>query len=320
MLESIVPSLRRLQLEFDRGARETGDLDYVRAQFALDACTCADQNLDNEILEGIGAGIVHVASKLSDRGVICQTDIWAPDPDEGWAGTYWYIGRSGDQGNPMELFDELSQSLLRLIAASPATPAWTSDEPYFADVHNAGLSWTSMLRKLAESGELPAIFYEGGQVYVNLMSYPPGVRNGSMSFGSPYSSYLLTFKNPSDKVIERFTKIAASKSHCLFLRPRCFRASVYAIDVLVSYIEKGKSITAGQMQIEVEKSVSRRDQGEDFKPADWFTRNTKIPAPRLRQAAKVDRKGRTVRAKMIDGIKCYSVADARRHWPDDMEN
>lgn len=60
------------------------------------------------------------------------------------------------------------------------------------------------------------------------------------------------------------------------------------------------------------------DDAVDWKPADWFTRNTKVRAPRLRQAAKAGRKTRRVRSKVIDGIKHYSAVDARRHWPDDM--
>lgn len=56
----------------------------------------------------------------------------------------------------------------------------------------------------------------------------------------------------------------------------------------------------------------------DWKPAAWFTRNTNVKAPRLRQATSAGRKVRRVRSQVIDGVKHYSVADARRHWPDDM--
>lgn len=55
---------------------------------------------------------------------------------------------------------------------------------------------------------------------------------------------------------------------------------------------------------------------EQYKSAHWFTLNTKIPSSRLRMAA--GRKGKRVRTEVIDGVVCYSLADAQRWWPEDM--
>lgn len=53
----------------------------------------------------------------------------------------------------------------------------------------------------------------------------------------------------------------------------------------------------------------------EFRPATWFPKGM---ADRLRQAASKKRKTKRVRTKRIDGVVCYSVADARRWWPDDV--
>ena len=55
----------------------------------------------------------------------------------------------------------------------------------------------------------------------------------------------------------------------------------------------------------------------EYRPANWF--NNKIAA-RLRMAAQKTRKTKRVRTRTIDGVKCYSVADARRWWPADVPN
>jgi hypothetical protein len=52
-----------------------------------------------------------------------------------------------------------------------------------------------------------------------------------------------------------------------------------------------------------------------FRPAAWFG---KPMAPRLRQAASRKRKSKRVATRTIDGVVCYSVADARRWWPTDV--
>lgn len=56
----------------------------------------------------------------------------------------------------------------------------------------------------------------------------------------------------------------------------------------------------------------------DFESAAWFTRKTRVPARRLREAAAKRRKTKRVRSKVVDGVVCYCVADASRWWPDDM--
>lgn len=58
---------------------------------------------------------------------------------------------------------------------------------------------------------------------------------------------------------------------------------------------------------------------DDYKPASWFTRTTKVKPSRLRQAASPQRKSMRVHRRQDDGTWVYSVADARRWWPDDMQ-
>jgi hypothetical protein len=67
-------------------------------------------------------------------------------------------------------------------------------------------------------------------------------------------------------------------------------------------------------------STSIREQKDDpdFQPADWFRRHTEVPQDRLRQAALPKRKGKRVRKDKSTGAVRYSAADARLHWPDDM--
>jgi hypothetical protein len=57
----------------------------------------------------------------------------------------------------------------------------------------------------------------------------------------------------------------------------------------------------------------------DYRPADWFRRNTKLPQSRLRQAATKRRKTKRVRTKRFDGTVQYSAMDARKYWPDEMK-
>lgn len=53
----------------------------------------------------------------------------------------------------------------------------------------------------------------------------------------------------------------------------------------------------------------------EYRPATWFRKGM---ADRLRQAASRKRKTKRVATRMIDGVVCYSVADARQWWPDDV--
>lgn len=53
----------------------------------------------------------------------------------------------------------------------------------------------------------------------------------------------------------------------------------------------------------------------DYQPGAWFGKSI---TARLRQAAQPGRKTKRVRSRMIDGVKCYHVGDARRWWPDDV--
>ena len=70
-----------------------------------------------------------------------------------------------------------------------------------------------------------------------------------------------------------------------------------------------------------QKVINQSNNNDDFQSGQWFTLNTKIPPARLRAAAAVGpkRKGKRVRSKVIDGVKCYSLSDARRWWPTDMK-
>jgi len=54
---------------------------------------------------------------------------------------------------------------------------------------------------------------------------------------------------------------------------------------------------------------------DEYRPASWFKKGM---AARLRMAASKDRKTKRVRRKRIDGVWCYSVADARQWWPADV--
>jgi hypothetical protein len=57
----------------------------------------------------------------------------------------------------------------------------------------------------------------------------------------------------------------------------------------------------------------------DFKSGSWFAVHTAVPLSRLRHAASPKRKSKRVRKKTIDGVECYSVSDAQRWWPENMQ-
>lgn len=87
------------------------------------------------------------------------------------------------------------------------------------------------------------------------------------------------------------------------LRPADFNALALPIDRVVALLDIA--------------SVARPTDGE-FESGQWFTLNTNIPLPRLRQAAKPTRKTKRVRTKRIDGVVCYQLADVRKWWSRDM--
>ncbi len=53
---------------------------------------------------------------------------------------------------------------------------------------------------------------------------------------------------------------------------------------------------------------------DEFLPAAEFPKGM---GDRLRQAASKNRKTKRVASRTVDGVKCYSVADARRWWPSE---
>lgn len=55
----------------------------------------------------------------------------------------------------------------------------------------------------------------------------------------------------------------------------------------------------------------------DYRPATWFPKGM---AARLRMAAGRKRKTKRVKSLIVDGVVCYSVADARRWWPGEVPN
>jgi hypothetical protein len=61
------------------------------------------------------------------------------------------------------------------------------------------------------------------------------------------------------------------------------------------------------------KSVKEDDCA--YRPATWFPKGM---AARLRMAAQKKRKTKRVATRMIDGVVCYLVTDARRWWPKDV--
>lgn len=54
---------------------------------------------------------------------------------------------------------------------------------------------------------------------------------------------------------------------------------------------------------------------DGYRSASWFGKKM---APRLRMAARKDRKTKRVDKRTINGVECYSVADARQWWPADV--
>ena len=62
------------------------------------------------------------------------------------------------------------------------------------------------------------------------------------------------------------------------------------------------------------RTLASGDNGE-YRPATWFPKGM---ADRLRQAASKKRKTKRVATRTVDGVVCYSVADARRWWPTDV--
>lgn len=53
----------------------------------------------------------------------------------------------------------------------------------------------------------------------------------------------------------------------------------------------------------------------EYRPASWFPKGM---SARLRMAAGKTRRTKRVASRVIDGVVCYSVADARRWWPTDV--
>jgi hypothetical protein len=74
-------------------------------------------------------------------------------------------------------------------------------------------------------------------------------------------------------------------------------------------------VAAVQKLIDYLGGVDATDTGDEYRPATWFRKGM---AARLRMAARPTRKTKRVRTKTIDGVVCYSVADARMWWPHDV--
>ncbi len=75
---------------------------------------------------------------------------------------------------------------------------------------------------------------------------------------------------------------------------------------------------AAQWPAESIASVGGRDGDAaepDYRPATWFPKGM---AARLRMAAGKQRKSKRVATRIIDGVKCYRVADARRWWANEV--
>ena len=53
----------------------------------------------------------------------------------------------------------------------------------------------------------------------------------------------------------------------------------------------------------------------DYRPATYFKKGA---ADRLRMASRKNRKSKRVKSKKIDGVKCYSLADVRQWFPNDV--
>ncbi len=64
-----------------------------------------------------------------------------------------------------------------------------------------------------------------------------------------------------------------------------------------------------------DKLHSARADDAEYRPATWFRKGM---AARLRMAAQKGRKTKRVATRKIDGVVCYSVADARGWWAADV--
>lgn len=58
---------------------------------------------------------------------------------------------------------------------------------------------------------------------------------------------------------------------------------------------------------------------DNYKPAGWFAQHTDIPSPRLRKAARPERKRKKVRMRVIDGRPHYHAGDVERWWESDFQ-
>lgn len=85
--------------------------------------------------------------------------------------------------------------------------------------------------------------------------------------------------------------------------------------------EVGTALSKAMREWAAKRKAAKMDGGTedaDFRPAKWFTQTTKVPAARLRQAAR--RKTMKVRSETRNGVVVYSVKDARQWWVGDMGN
>jgi hypothetical protein len=108
------------------------------------------------------------------------------------------------------------------------------------------------------------------------------------------------------------------------------RASIERVSVFVEMLNERVIRTTARVPENVTRGVVGNDADAknnghrpivpsesdgEYRPATWFPKGM---ADRLRQAASKKRKTKRVSTRTVDGVVCYSVADARRWWPDDV--
>lgn len=192
-----------------------------------------------------------------------------------------------------EAFDRLAQDAGRLVGPSgPSIHDCIAAETLAADQSQR---WLWVIFDLAwspiEGSPLAARRMAwAGNVSIPLDQVDSQRRMQGGRLDNPFGQALASIPDPPDAFFSVIEDLLA--------------ASYFAIDRLLGCVSVG--------------AQPDDDYDVDFRSGQWFTLNTRIRTGRLRQAANPKRKTKRVQTKTIDGVKCYSVSDARRWWPSDM--